>query len=128
MGLPVLSGAMAQCSFALGPFNLMAVNNVMFENKPVLTVKDVSPGANVVTAGRMCTSMGNPAVSAATAAALGVLTPQPCTLAPAGMWKPGTINAKVKNFPVLDNTCTLNCVFGGIISVLFPGSLRTLVK
>lgn len=116
------------CSFALGPFTLNTINNVTIENKPVLTVKDTVPGSNIVFAGVMCTSMSNPTVASATAAAFGVLTPQPCTPMPAGMWIPGTMNSKVKQMAILDSSCSLMCAYGGKISVIFPGSLKTQVK
>ena len=50
----------------------------------------------------MCISPANPVVAAATTAALGVLTPQPCipiTIAP---WLPGAVTVLTGNKPSLN--------------------------
>lgn len=114
MGIPVVSGSSAICSFG-GVLTLNAVGNVMIENKPVLTIKDNIPGANIIFSGVCSSPMKGP-------------TPTPCVFAPAGPWFMGTLNTKVKYMPVVDNSCSLMCAFGGKITVTFPGALRTLVK
>ncbi len=81
------------------------------------------PMANIMPSG-MCTSMANPAVAAATAAAMGVLTPMPCipnipnTPAP---WVPGAATVLLGNAPALDNVSKLMCVWGGVIQIVTPG-------
>ena len=129
MGIPVVTGGKAMCSMGLGVFNLTAAGNVMIENKPVLTTKDIAFGANIAPMGAvMCQSLANPMVASATAAALGVLTPQPCTLVPAGMWIPGTMNCRVKGIGIVDSSCSLMCAYAGKISITFPGAVKTTVK
>ncbi len=91
----------------------------MIENKPALTIKDNIFGTNIIPAGVMCITPSNPAVSAAMGA------PQPCVPPPfAGPWKPGTMSCKIKGMGILDNTCMLNCVYGGMITILNPGTTK----
>ena len=79
MGKPcAVSGAMIMCTFGLAPSTLTVVApRPTVEGRPVATIADVAPGANIAPFG-MCQSLANPTVAAATAAALGVLTPMPC--------------------------------------------------
>ncbi len=89
MGKPcVVSGAMIMCSFGLAPSTLSVVApRPMVEGRPVATIADVAPGANIAPFG-MCQSLANPTVAAATAAALGVLTPMPCVPVVPAPWTP----------------------------------------
>ena len=99
----------------------------MAEGKPVATIQDMQPGANLPTFG-MCTSLANPAVAAATAAALGVLTPQPCTLVPAGTWIPSNPKVLIGGIPCLTSDATLMCGLGaGTIKIVNPGQAKTIV-
>ena len=63
-------------------------------NQPVATIMDNKPMANVPPFG-MCTTPSNPQVAAATSAALGVLTPQPCMPVIAAPWAPGSATVMV---------------------------------
>jgi hypothetical protein len=73
----------------------------------------------------MCISLANPQVAAATAAALGVLTPQPCLPATAAPWAPGSISTKIKKvIPALTNTCTCTCNWAGVITITTPGQVN----
>jgi hypothetical protein len=83
---------------------------------------DAVPFLNVVPFG-VCMSLANPATAAATAAAFGVLTPMPCTLALVPPWIPGNPTVLAGAFPVLTNDSQLICAFGGIIKILFPGQV-----
>jgi hypothetical protein len=60
-------------------------------------------------------------VAAATAAALGVLTPMPCIPVPTGPWVPGVPTVLITNIPAIDNTCKLMCAWGGVIAFSTPG-------
>jgi hypothetical protein len=73
----------------------------------------------------VCTSMANPMVAAATAAALGVLTPMPCIPAPAGPWAPGSPKVLIGTFPALTQTCKLMCMWGGVIQITVPGQFTS---
>lgn len=116
MPKPVVAGAMCMCTMGTSPGTLNTpMCPVRIGGKPALTIQDVQPMANVGACG-MCTSLMNPTVASATAAALGVLTPQPCVPSPLGMWVCGmafTIQGK----PVLTTEGTLNCAYGGTITI-----------
>jgi hypothetical protein len=64
----------------------------------------------------MCTSPENPTVAAATAAAMGVLTPMPCIHVTTAPWM-----FLLGNMPALNNSSKLMCMGGGIIEVIVPG-------
>ena len=118
----VCNGAMLQCSMGLAPSTLVITpeNKTMTSNMPAATVMDFVPFKNIMPFG-MCKSMSNPAVSAATSAAMGVLTPMPCTPATTSPWSPGADNVKIANFKALDKPSTLTCSLGGTISIKQPG-------
>lgn len=65
----------------------------------------------------MCSNPANPAVAAATAAALGVLTPSACVPATVAPWAPGAPTVLVGGKPLLNNTSKLMCMYGGVIQV-----------
>ncbi|HEU4412954.1 MAG TPA: DUF4280 domain-containing protein [Polyangiaceae bacterium] len=121
MGLLVSAGAVLQCSFGSAPSSLMVLPvGRPLAPAPVATIADTIPFVNVLPFAT-CSSLANPAVAAATAAALGALTPMPCTPVPAGPWVPGVPTVLVGNVPAIDQTCKLLCAFGGVIQVLSPG-------
>lgn len=124
MGLLVTNGALIQCSFGVAPSSLIVppINRVL-GSTPVATIMDNKPMMNILPFG-MCTSLANPMVAAATAAALGVLTPQPCipnTIAP---WAPGSPTVLVANYPALNNNSKLMCMWGGVIQINMPGQFQ----
>ena len=126
MGQCAVQGGMMQCTFGLAPstLNPLPVTRVIVEGRPAATISDMAPMVNVPPFG-MCNSLSNPTVAAATAAALGVLTPMPCVPAPAGPWKPGAPQATFGGKPALVSGSTLNCAWGGLISLTMPGAVRT---
>jgi hypothetical protein len=63
----------------------------------------------------MCMSPSNPEVAAATAAAMGVLTPMPCIPNTPAPWVPGAATVLLGNQPSLDNVSQLECIWGGVI-------------
>ncbi len=83
-----------------------------------------STPVNVPTFG-MCTSLANPEVASATAAALGVLTPMPCVpaLTP---WTPGAPTVLIGGKPALVAGSQCQCVFGGVVEITFPGTMQTI--
>ena len=122
MGLAVCLGASLQCSFGVAPSALLVLpaNRVMVGGVPAANIADCAPIVNVPPFG-MCTSMANPAVAAATAAAFGVLTPMPCMPVPAGMWVAGAPTVMLGPMPALNNSSRLMCAFGGVIGIVAPG-------
>ena len=85
---------------------------VLMGNLPCATIMD-----NLCTTFGMCSSPANPTVAAATAAALGALTPMPCLPVPAGPWMPGAPTVLVGGKPLLNSTSKLMCAYGGVIQV-----------
>lgn len=123
----VVTGASALCSFGTAPGTIHATSQAacLVEGKPAATIQDAQP-ANITPFG-MCTSLLNPQVAAATAAALGVLTPQPCMLVPAGTWTPTKPGVLVGGQPCLTRDSRLLCSNGGgVINITFPGQIKTI--
>ena len=122
MAQNVVNGAMIACSFGTAPASLtvMPVNRIMVANQPAANIQDNLPMVNIMPFG-MCTAISNPTVAAATTAALGVLTPQPCIPLTTSPWVPGSATVMVAGKPALHNQCQLLCQWGGIITVSNPG-------
>lgn len=122
MGQLVCMGASLQCSFGNAPSSLTVTpeNMVNATSKPAATIMDNVPMKNILPFG-MCTSLANPQVAAATTAALGVLTPQPCIPATSAPWAPGSPTVMIRNKPALNNNCKLMCNWAGVISINFAG-------
>jgi Domain of unknown function (DUF4280) len=127
MALKVCMGANLQCSFGAAPSSLVVlpVNKVM-TGVPAANIMDHVPMTNIMPFG-VCNSPANPVVAAATAAALGVLTPMPCIPNTVAPWVPGAPTALVANMPALDSNSKLMCIWGGVIQVLVPGQTTTMV-
>ena len=123
MGQLVCGGAVLQCSFGMLPGTLMVLpaNRVM-TSMPIANIMDNKPMVNIMPFG-MCRSLANPTVAAATAAAMGTLTPMPCVPAVAAPWAPGSPTVHIANFPALNNTSKCMCNWGGVISVTNPGQM-----
>lgn len=121
MSIPVVAGAGCVCTMGTAPGQVNPTNQpaIRFGGKPVASVADAVPLSNITPCG-LCMSMGNPAVQAATAAALGVLSPQPCTPAPTGGWACGG-KVRAGGKPVLTSDGRLICSYGGSITIVNPG-------
>ena len=121
----VVATAMMTCSFGVAPstLNVLPTARVMVEGKPAATIMDSVTVVNVPPFG-MCTSLANPTVAAATAAALGVLTPMPCVPATTP-WAPGQPKTMIGGKPALALGSTCTCAYGGVIQIGFAGSVRT---
>ncbi len=122
MPLQVCMGAMMQCSFGMAPSSLVVLpkNKVFTNMMPDANIMDHIPMTNIMPFG-MCQSPSNPTVAAATAAALGVLTPMPCIPNTPAPWVTGGPTVKLAFFPTLDNVSTLNCIWGGVIQFTNAG-------
>jgi hypothetical protein len=127
MPLQTCMSATLQCvPFGVAPSTLIVIPKgppVTVMGMLAATVMDFVPLANIPPFG-MCSSIANPAVSAATAAALGVLTPMPCVPVITGPWKPGAMKVKIGVFPALPNTAICNCAWGGVIKIVTPGQFK----
>lgn len=108
--LPVHSGAVLNCDRGQTPGRLLVVPS----NRPA-NINDARSGVNITPCG-MCRSMSNPAVVAATAAALGVLTPAPCT--PITLrWDGGSSTQQSGGAAALHPGSTLRCSLGGTLRI-----------
>ncbi|MCX6596096.1 MAG: DUF4280 domain-containing protein [Acidobacteria bacterium] len=127
MGQQVCMGAMLQCSFGVAPSSLVVlpVNRTLTQT-PAANIMDHVPMLNIMPFG-MCNSIANPMVAAATAAALGVLTPMPCIPATAAPWVPGSPTVLIANMPALNNSSKLMCMWAGVISINVPGQFTVQV-
>lgn len=127
MGKPsVVATAITTCSFGAAPCALSVIpTNVMIEGKPAATIMDNKP-PNLPTFG-MCLTLSNPTVAAATAAALGVLTPMPCVPVIAAPWVPPAAQTLIGGKPALAAGAISMCSWGGVIQIGFTGAVRTTV-
>ena len=123
MGIAVASGAMLTCSFGAAPGTLtvLPANRVMADGVPMANVMDHTPNVNIAPFG-MCTSLANPQVAAATSAAQGVLTPQPCLPVTTAPWVPGAVQVQVGSGQALTSSSTCQCMWAGTITISNPGT------
>ena len=114
MANPAVQTAVCTCSFGAAPMPLMPVSQqtVRMCGLTAATIMD-----NRCTTFGMCSNPANPAVAAATAAALGVLTPAPCVPVTPSPWVPGCPTVMVCGKPLLNNTSKLLCAYGGVIQI-----------
>src|ERR1700755_1104472 len=122
--MPLLTrmGATLQCSFGAAPVPLTVVDptSILEDATPAANIMDPPPFVNIMAFG-MCTSIANPTVAAATAAALGVLTPMPCIPATPAPWVAGAPTVLLGNFSSLDNVSPLMCMWAGVITFVDAG-------
>ena len=127
MAIQVCMGAMLQCSFGAAPSSLVVLPaNRTMTTTPAATIMDHVPLVNILPFG-MCSSPSNPTVAAATAAALGVLTPMPCVPVTPAPWVVGAPTVLIGKMPALNNTSKLMCNWGGVIQVVSPGQTKVMV-
>lgn len=121
-------GALMTCTFGVAPSALVVLpkNKVLAEGPPAANIMDHIPMVNIMPFG-MCSSPSNPTVAAATAAALGVLTPMPCIPATAAPWAPGAPTVLIANMPALDNVSKCLCSYGGAIGFTNAGTVKTMI-
>ncbi len=125
MSLLTAAGANLMCTMGTAPAPIKVTSQtvVTTEGKPAATIQDAAPMTNLGPFG-MCTSLANPAVASATAAALGVLTPQPCTPVPAGTWIPTKPKVLINGKPCLTQDCKIMCSYAGSINITLPGQVK----
>jgi hypothetical protein len=127
MALQVCMGAMLQCSFGAAPSSMVVLpTSRVLTQTPDANIMDNKPIVEVLPFG-MCSSIANPTVASATAAALGVLTPMPCVPVLPAPWVPGAPTVLIANFPALDNNSKLMCAWGGVIQVVNPGQATVMI-
>jgi len=128
MPMQVCMGAMLMCTMGMAPSSLVVLptNMVLTSDMPAANIMDNIPMVNIMPFA-MCISPANPMVAAATAAAMGVLTPMPCIPMTVAPWVPGAPTVLLADMPTLDNTSTLMCMWAGVITIMMPGEMTVMV-
>ena len=127
MGLQCCTGAQMNCSMGTSPagFNATA-RPTMAAGMPAGNIMDHVPMMNIAPFG-LCQSPANPMVAAATAAAGGSLTPQPCIPATASPWSPGSPTVLIGGVSALNNRSTASCAWAGTVTFLDAGQVAVTV-
>lgn len=115
------------CSFGTAPSAIIpqaSPQPAVVESRPACRITDIVP-INNIPPFAMCTSLANPTVASATAAASGVLTPMPCVPVTVGPWKPGAPTTTIGGIPALTVGSTCQCGWGGVITFTGPGAPRS---
>ena len=129
MAALVTTGALLSCTFGTAPGSLAGISRqiCLAEGKPAAVIQDTGMNIQITSFG-MCTSLANPRVAAATAAALGVLMPQPCMVAAGGTWIPTAPSVLIGGAPCLTSDSQLMCAGGmGMITVTDPGQMKVII-
>lgn len=121
----VVLGASLKCTQGLAASALVVQQGfATADGKPLATVMDFAPMANIPPFG-MCQSPSNPQVAAATSAASGVLTPQPCVPVISAPWSPGSESSSIQNMKLLTDDSTCTCQWEGQIQISDSGTALT---
>ena len=120
----VCNGALLKCSMGVAPSSLVVlpINMQTTSNVPAANIMDHIPIVNIMPFG-MCQSLANPTVAAATAAAMGVLTPMPCIPLTPAPWVSGSPTVTLANQPALNKSSMLMCNWAGQISIQMEGQM-----
>lgn len=118
----VCSGAMMRCTMGTSPAQLTVLpsRTVFLCGQPMANISDHKSMVNLAPFG-LCRSLGFPATASATAAHHGVLTPMPCVHKTPAPWMPGKTDYFDKSQPSLLKSCKLQCMWGGMISIIDDG-------
>jgi hypothetical protein len=112
------------CPFGTAPSTLIVNSQTnVIAGAPVATIMDSKPGANIPPFG-MCNNPANPATVRPPPV---FFTPAPCVPNTPAPWVPGVATVLIGGFPALNNTCTLNCAWGGVITITNPGQQKVLI-
>lgn len=117
------SQCLLKCSFGSAPAPFQSLPRpgvpVFMQSLIGATIMDIAPVVNIPTFA-MCSSMANPQVIAATAAAQGVLTPMPCVPVIPAPWAPPSPVVSWNGVPLATKQSMCFCTWGGQISVVQP--------
>jgi hypothetical protein len=124
MANSTVATAVCMCSFGAAPATLIVTSqqNTHVCGQLAATIMD-----KVFPTFGLCSSPANPTVAAATAAALGVLTPMPCVPNAPAPWLPGCPTVLIGGYPALNSTSKLMCAYGGIIQIQLPVAFTVLI-
>lgn len=127
MAMHCCTGALMKCSFGMAPSTFVATPKmVQTSYMDAGNIMDNVPMMNVPPFG-MCQSLANPTVAAATAAAMGALTPMPCIPVLPAPWVPGAPTVLVSNMPALNDSSMLMCAWAGVIQFSMAGQTTEMV-
>ena len=131
MSKPLLTGSELKCSFG-DTTNLLFVTPLPIyptcEGKQIALDNMTVPYVNIKMFGK-CSSLVNPLVASATAAASGVLQPQVCTPMTVGAkWAPVSTVMRYGNCCVALATSKCRCIYQGEISVINPVQTQVTTK
>ena len=122
----IIQGTLLKCSFGKGPVPIMVLPDKKVNSMlPVAVKSDHIPFLNILPFG-MCSNPANPMVIAATAAAMGVLTPVPCIPCTVQDWTGACGKVKIKGKEVINMDSRLQCLYGGSIQAAAPMQPRVL--
>ena len=132
MGIAVTNGASMMCTMGMAPATLIVLpvppSRPTKDGQAYANINDHQPIVNITTFG-MCRSPANPTVAAATAAALGVLTPMPCIPNTVTPWVPPKPTVMMGGAPAIDNSAQCMCMWAGTITFTVPGSaMQTMIS
>lgn len=115
-------GAMCRCTFGAAPSSLVVLPKlpILICGLPVASVTDFIPMVNIMPFG-MCSTLSNPSVASATAAAFGVLTPMPCVPVIVSPWVSTKPTVILPTGPAVQSDDMCMCAYGGVIKVSSPG-------
>lgn len=124
----VCTGAKLRCTCGTSQSTLKATpKNVTLVGHDQANIADTISMANVPGFGR-CQSLAYPPTAAATAANYGHLTPMPCVPGTLPRWSAIDPNSLVCGEPALLKPATLQCMYGGVISIVNPGQDKEIKK
>ena len=130
MSGPVLvSGGILTCTFGAMPSTFTALANptVQVDGKTAATMMDNAPLMSIQPFG-LCTSLANPMVAAATAAALGILQPQPCLPVIPGPWVAGGQKIRSGGKALVCQGDCIMCAYAGTISIANSGQTKVITN
>ena len=122
MGKLVCTGAALRCSRGAKPSTFSASGQKVSVPQAAGVITDTS--AQSIPPFGTCLSLSNPQVKAATSAAGGVLTPQPCQPVVSAPWTPGSAHVTIGRVAALDDASHCACAWAGRITVSSPGQER----
>lgn len=120
----VCSGAMMKCTMGTAPAKLtvLPIRTVNLCGQPQANISDHKTMVNLAPFG-LCRSLAFPQTAAATAAAMGTLTPTPCMHNTPMPWMGGKMDYLIKGQPALLKSCKCQCMWGGTISLINDGQV-----
>lgn len=124
----IIQGTLLKCGFGNAPSPIMVLPDKKVNSMlPVAVKSDHIPILNILPFG-MCSNPANPMVAAATAAAMGVLTPMPCIPCTVQDWTGASAKVKVGGKEAVSMDSKLNCLYGGSIQAVAPVQPTVLIS